>query len=98
MEARDSFVLAKAEYGICQHMWDIQALDAEVCDLIYGETLRGQSNALGLQLRGSQGSCERTLPSEPKFCKILGERIIELEYAFRGSADQVLQQVIRRNP
>lgn len=56
MEARDSFVLAKAEYGICQHMWDIQALDAEVCDLIYGETLRGQSNALGLQLRGSQGS------------------------------------------
>ena len=62
MEARDSFVLAKAESGICQHMWDIQALDAEVCDLIYGETLRVQSNALGLQLRDSQGSrCEKTL-------------------------------------
>ena len=55
-------MLAKAECGICQHMWDIQALDAEVCDLINGETVRVQSNALGLQLRCSQGSkCERTL-------------------------------------
>lgn len=60
MEARDLFVPKYAEYGICQHMWDI-SLDAEVCDLIYGET-RVQSNALGLQLSGSQGSrCEKTL-------------------------------------
>lgn len=31
-------VLAKAECGICKHMWDIQALDAEVCDFIPGES------------------------------------------------------------
>lgn len=32
------FVLVKAECGICKHTWDIQALDAEMCDLIHGET------------------------------------------------------------
>lgn len=33
--------------------------------------------------------------SKPECCQILGKRIFELEYAFVGSADQILQQVIR---
>lgn len=47
-------MFAKAECGIRKYMWDIQALDAEVCDLIHGQTLQVQSNGYGLQPQGSQ--------------------------------------------
>lgn len=55
-------VLSKAECGICKHTWDIQALDAEMCDLIHGETLQVLCSIYGLQPQGSQSlRCERTL-------------------------------------
>lgn len=47
-------MLVKAECGICKHTWDIQALNAEVCDLIHGETLQVLSNVDGLQPQGLQ--------------------------------------------
>lgn len=42
-------MLVKAECGICKHTWDIQALDAEMCDLIHGETFAVLSNVYGQQ-------------------------------------------------
>lgn len=47
-------MLVKAECGICKHTWYIQALNAEVCDLIHGETLQVLSNVDGLQPQGLQ--------------------------------------------
>lgn len=55
-DGSERLVLVKAECGICKHIWDIQALDAVVCDLIHGETLQVQSNAYGLHCQGSQGA------------------------------------------
>lgn len=69
VQGSERLVLAKAERGICKHMWDIQALDPELCDLIHGETLQVQSDLWFSTSRFTRLRYE-TLPSKPKCSKV----------------------------
>lgn len=50
-DGSERLVLVKAECGICKHIWDIQALDAVVCDLIHGETFKCNQMLMGCIVR-----------------------------------------------
>lgn len=70
VQGSERLVLAKAEHGICKHMWDIRALDAELCDLIHGGTLQVQSDLWFSTSRFTRLRYETTLPSKPKCSKV----------------------------